>query len=88
MLKNKKISDLKTNNLTGLKIGKLTVIGISEIRNKHNRIMWDNSIHIKIINIFRINIFYNIFHIKFTTNQINVNSHVFNRRSYSRTISI
>ena len=41
MLKNKKISDLKTNNLTGLKIGKLTVIGISEIRNKHNRIMWD-----------------------------------------------
>ena len=41
MLKNKKISDLKTNNLTGLKIGKLTVIGISEFRNKHNRIMWD-----------------------------------------------
>ena len=38
MLKNKKISDLKTNNLTGLKIGKLTVIGISEFRNKHNRI--------------------------------------------------
>ena len=34
MLKNKKISDLKTNNLTGLKIGKLTVIGISEIDNK------------------------------------------------------
>jgi len=41
MTKYNAISKAKMNDLTGRKIGKLTVIGISEIRNKHNRIMWD-----------------------------------------------
>jgi hypothetical protein len=41
MIKNEKISDLKRHNLTGVKVGKLTVLNISEKRNKHNRIMWD-----------------------------------------------
>lgn len=41
MIKYNTISEAKMNNLTGQKIGKLTVIGISETRNKYNRIMWD-----------------------------------------------
>jgi len=41
MIKYKTISEAKINDLSGQKIGKLTVIGVSEIRNKHNRIMWD-----------------------------------------------
>lgn len=41
MIKYKAISDVKINDLTGQKIGKLTVIGLSETRNKYNRIMWD-----------------------------------------------
>ncbi len=41
MIKFKAISDCKLNDLTGCKIGKLSVIGISDTRNKHNRVMWD-----------------------------------------------
>jgi hypothetical protein len=41
MIKFKAISDCKLNDLTGCKIGKLSVIGISDTRNKQNRVMWD-----------------------------------------------
>ena len=41
MIKFNAISKARLNDLSGLKIGKLKVLGISEKRNKHNRIMWD-----------------------------------------------
>lgn len=41
MIKYKAISNTKINDLTGQKIGRLTVICLSETRTKRNKIMWD-----------------------------------------------
>lgn len=39
IIKNTKMSDVKTKDLTNTKIGKLTVLKIYHKRNKNNRIM-------------------------------------------------
>jgi len=41
MIKNEKLSKLKMKDLTGFKIGRLTVLNVSNKRNKNNRLMWD-----------------------------------------------
>ena len=41
IIKNTKMSDVKTKDLTNTKIGKLTVLKIYHKRNKNNRIMWE-----------------------------------------------